>query len=94
MCCPTPSFVEPAFIHSMKKCLNTDGRLVFNKIYLKNNLFHSFSSGFVMMNLLCPKEVMRNEVLEILRESFTSVHVEKIEGQINEVVLCCLNHVK
>jgi hypothetical protein len=40
------------------------------------------------MNLVCRDEARRNSVTEMLRESFTSVQVKKIKGEINEIITC------
>nr|SVE76276.1 EOG090X02SD [Daphnia longispina] len=44
--------------------------------------------GIFFMNLVCRDEARRNSVTEMLRESFTSVQVKKIKGEINEIITC------
>lgn len=40
------------------------------------------------MNLVCRNDVRRNSVLELLRESFSSVQVKKIKEEVNEIITC------
>lgn len=41
-----------------------------------------------MVNLVCRDENRRKSVTEVLHESFVSVQVKKIKGEVNEVILC------
>ncbi len=43
------------------------------------------------MNLVCRDETRRNGVMEMLRESFASVQVKKIKGEVNEIITCHLS---
>lgn len=40
------------------------------------------------MNLVCRDETRRNNVTEMLRESFEIVQVRKIKGEVNEIIRC------
>lgn len=41
-----------------------------------------------MLNLVCRDTVLRNSVLERVQSEFPSVLSRKIEGEVNEVLLC------
>ena len=86
--CPPPTFLEPNFIQSVKHCLNSHGKIISHCYFI---LFHNvlmFFTGIFFMNLVCRDEARRNSVTEMLRESFTSVQVKKIKGEINEIITC------
>lgn len=45
-------------------------------------------TGIFFMNLVCRDEARRNGVTEMLRESFASVQIKKIKGEVNEIITC------
>ena len=40
------------------------------------------------MNLVCRNETLRTSVTEMLHDTFTFVHVNKIKGEVNEILVC------
>lgn len=42
-----------------------------------------------MLNLACRDSALRGEVVERLRDAFPRVFSRKIDGEVNEVLLCC-----
>nr|SVE72826.1 EOG090X02SD [Ceriodaphnia reticulata] len=64
--------------------------------FLETSFIHSVKQslnpeGFFLMNLVCRDEARRNVVMEMLRESFASVQVKKIKGEVNEIITCHLS---
>lgn len=86
--CPPPSFVESSFIHSLKECLTTNGTFYRKHLQSFSLLRYFFCVGLFLMNLVCRNETRRNDVLEMLRESFASVQLKKIKGEVNEIITC------
>ena len=65
--------------------------MVRNSIILVAAWFHNALMrfpGIFFMNLVCRDEARRNSVTEMLRESFASVQVKKIKGEVNEIIIC------
>ena len=86
--CPPPNFIELSFIKMIKQCLAPRGKI--NIFILHNlNFYHYFSvSGIFLLNLVCRDQAKRNNVMEILREVFVTVHVTKIKNEVNEMINC------